>query len=158
MSKKISELTAASSLTGTELVEIVQSSTSKRTTAQAIANLASGGSSGTYTPTLTNVSNITASGNYVCQWLRAGNVVTVSGRLDVTPTTSGAGFQLRFTLPIASNLANMQEAAGTAAGTSANALAAIYGDATNNAAIMDGIAPSSGSNIGYLFNFSYLII
>lgn len=40
MSKKISELGAASALTGTELVEVVQSSTSKRTTAQAIANLA----------------------------------------------------------------------------------------------------------------------
>src|SRR5688572_22578141 len=42
MSKKISELTAAGALTGAELVEVVQSSASRRTTAQAIANLATG--------------------------------------------------------------------------------------------------------------------
>lgn len=37
---KISEMTAASALTGTEVVPVLQSSTNKRTTAQAIANLA----------------------------------------------------------------------------------------------------------------------
>lgn len=40
MSKKISELTAAGALTGTEQVEVVQSSASRRTTAQDIADLA----------------------------------------------------------------------------------------------------------------------
>lgn len=43
MSKKISELTAASTLTGTELVEVVQSSTNKKTTTQDIADLANNG-------------------------------------------------------------------------------------------------------------------
>lgn len=46
MATKISELTAAGALTGTETVPVVQSSTTKRTTAQAIANLAPSGSSG----------------------------------------------------------------------------------------------------------------
>lgn len=36
---KISEMTAASALTGTEVVPVLQSSTNKRTTAQGIANL-----------------------------------------------------------------------------------------------------------------------
>lgn len=44
MATKISELTAAGALTGTETVPVVQSSTTKRTTAQAIANLAPSGS------------------------------------------------------------------------------------------------------------------
>lgn len=39
MSKKISAMPAASALTGTELVPIVQSGDNKRTTVQAIANL-----------------------------------------------------------------------------------------------------------------------
>lgn len=43
--KKISELDPAASLTGTELVEIVQSGGNVRTTTQDIANLAPGGSS-----------------------------------------------------------------------------------------------------------------
>lgn len=42
-SKKISELPAASALTGSEQVELNQSGTSARTTAQAIANLGGGG-------------------------------------------------------------------------------------------------------------------
>lgn len=40
MAKKISELTAVSSLSGTEQVEVNQSGTSKRTTTQDIANMA----------------------------------------------------------------------------------------------------------------------
>lgn len=43
--KKISELTAAGALTGTELVELVQSGSNVRSTTQAIANL--GGGAGT---------------------------------------------------------------------------------------------------------------
>lgn len=45
MATKISELGAASALTGTELVPVVQSSTTKQTTAQDIADLAQSGSS-----------------------------------------------------------------------------------------------------------------
>lgn len=43
MSKKISELTAASALTGAELVEVVQGGTNKRTTVQDIADLSAAG-------------------------------------------------------------------------------------------------------------------
>lgn len=46
MPKKITQLPAASALDGTEKLEIVQGGTSKQTTAQAIANLASGGGGG----------------------------------------------------------------------------------------------------------------
>jgi len=46
---KISNLTVGGSLTGTELVPIVQSGSTVRTTTQAIANLAGGATTGTYT-------------------------------------------------------------------------------------------------------------
>lgn len=55
MAKKISQLPAAGALTGAEQLEIVQSGTSKRTTAQGIADLAPGGSS---YPTLTSVGDV----------------------------------------------------------------------------------------------------
>lgn len=46
-SKKISELTAAGALTGTELVEVVQGGVNKQTTTQDIADLGGGGGGGT---------------------------------------------------------------------------------------------------------------
>lgn len=43
--KKVSQLGAASTLTGTELIELVQGGANVKSTAQAIANLSGGGSS-----------------------------------------------------------------------------------------------------------------
>lgn len=43
--------------------------------------------SGLYTPTLTNISNITSKTSYVWQWMQVGQVVTVSGRFDVGATS-----------------------------------------------------------------------
>lgn len=160
--KRISELPLAASIDGTEKIEIVQGGVSKRTTAQDIADLGGGGGavtldSGTYTPTLTNIANITSSTAYSCQYLRVGNVVTVSGRVDITPTAA-VGFQMDISLPIASNLANTNELAGVAAGTQTDRLAGIYGETVNNRASFGGTAPSSGSTIGYLFTFTYRVI
>jgi len=64
--KKISQLTAAATLTGAELVEIVQSGANVKATAQAIADLASAGAAvwGSITGTLSNQTDLnTALGN-----------------------------------------------------------------------------------------------
>ena len=58
--------------------------------------------SGTYTPTLTNVTNISASDAFVCQWLRVGNIVTVSGKVNIDQTTPGQ-IELGISLPVASD-------------------------------------------------------
>lgn len=58
--------------------------------------------SGTYTPTISNTTNVQASTSGVCQWLRVGNVVTVSGVLQIDPT-AGGGTQFDVSLPIASS-------------------------------------------------------
>lgn len=55
---KISQLASAAALTGTEEVPVVQSNATVKTTAQDIANLASGGGSGLAMPTLTVVPSI----------------------------------------------------------------------------------------------------
>lgn len=68
--------------------------------------------SGTYTPTLTNVTNIAASTATVCQWMRIGDVVTVSGSVDIDPTAAGACV-LRMSLPVASNFTATSQAGGT---------------------------------------------
>lgn len=57
--------------------------------------------SGTYTPTLVNATNVAASTPSVCTWMRVGNVVTVSGNLDIDVTAAGLS-ELTISLPIAS--------------------------------------------------------
>src|SRR5690606_33124370 len=39
---------------------------------------------GTYTPTLTNIANMTSSLAYECHYLQVGSIVHVGGRVDVT--------------------------------------------------------------------------
>ena len=61
--------------------------------------------SGTYTPTITNAINVTASTAKVCQWMRVGNVVTVSGVCEIDPTTGGGVLAVvDLTLPIATSI------------------------------------------------------
>jgi hypothetical protein len=60
---------------------------------------------GTYTPTLTNYYNISASSfdAYTStKYIRIGNIVTVSGSVIITPTTASSYVILELSLPIAS--------------------------------------------------------
>lgn len=69
---------------------------------------------GTYTPTLTNTTNITSSTAYTTHYFRVGDQITVWGQVEITPTAVGA-CELRMTLPVAtSNFNNTYEAAGNA--------------------------------------------
>lgn len=71
--------------------------------------------SGTYSPTLNNTANIaavtlTGPSNY----MRVGNIVTVSGMANVDPTASGASTAFDISLPVASNIGSFDDATGTA--------------------------------------------
>lgn len=113
--------------------------------------------SGTYTPTLTNVTNVTASTAYQCQYVRLGSIVTVSGKVDVDPTGAGA-VQLGISLPVASNFANNQECAGTAATPAvAYQSAAVVADTANDRAEMQWIAVDT-ANRTMFFTFTYQVI
>lgn len=111
--------------------------------------------SGTYTPTLTNVTNIAASTAYACQWMRVGNVVTVTGKVDIDPTSSGTT-TLRISLPIASALAAGNQCAG-AANASAGDNGAILGDATNDAAYLWAKVTETANGDWY-FTFTYTVL
>lgn len=113
--------------------------------------------SGTYTPTLTTVTNMDAATAYSCQYMRVGSVVTVSGRVDFDPTAAGLAL-LRISLPIASNFANSNECAGTAFSTAAAGQGAgISADTVNDAAYMQFIAVD-GTNRNMYFSFTYRVI
>lgn len=114
--------------------------------------------SGTYTPTLTNVANLSASTAYQCQYIRVGRVVTVSGKVDVDPTLAATSTQLGISLPIASNLGANEDCAGSAfANAIAGQGAAILGDATNNRAQMEWVSADI-TNQSMYFIFQYEVI
>src|SRR6185436_6011021 len=92
--------------------------------------------SGTYTPTLTGVTNVAASTAYTCQWMRVGNVVTVSGQVDIDATLAAStATELGISLPIASSLTADEQVGGDAISDSIASLSArIKADGTNDRA------------------------
>jgi hypothetical protein len=115
----------------------------------------------TYTPTLTNTTNITSSTANVAQYMRVGPIVTVSGVVYITPTAGPALTQLGMSLPIASNFTNAWEAcAGTAVcylGTSSPFAASITADTTNKRATWLWRAPDAAA-LEFAYQFTYRII
>jgi enamine deaminase RidA (YjgF/YER057c/UK114 family) len=114
--------------------------------------------SGTYTPTLTNTTNIAASTASVCQYMRVGNVVTVSGTVAIDPTAIGQ-IVLGMTLPIASALTAATQCGGTFAGSGVTTinLGSIVADATNDRATFDGVVADI-ANRTYGFTFTYQVL
>lgn len=101
----------------------------------------SNASSGTYTPTLTNVANIDGSTAYECQYVRIGNTVVVGFKVSVDPTLAATVTQLGISLPIASNIGAQEDCAGCAfASGIAGQGAAIIGDAANDRAQLEFVS------------------
>ena len=93
--------------------------------------------SGTYTPTISSIANLDAVTSFAAQWVRVGNVVNVSGKVQIDPTAPATLTRLGFSLPIASNLANQEDCAGTAFATGiAGQGAGIRAEVTNDQAEM----------------------
>lgn len=115
--------------------------------------------SGVYTPTLTNTTNVSSSTAFQCQYERVGKTVTVSGRLTVTFTTTGSAVILGISLPIASNFGAKEDCCGTgyAMDVIRTGGLAITGDATNDRAQIDCLAPNQAST-NFTFHFTYRII
>lgn len=112
--------------------------------------------SGTYTPTLTSVLNVSASTAFTCQWMRVGNVVSVSGKLDMDPTSAGAT-ELGISLPIASGLTALQQAGGTAVAISGGQAGFVYADPANDRVSLGVSSLLSSANDSWFFSFMYLI-
>lgn len=112
---------------------------------------------GTYTPTLTNTTNVAASTSAQCNYMRIGNQVTVSGRISIDPTAAVATL-LEISLPIVSNIGSNTDIGGCAnSGTVASMSAAIDGNTTNDTANLSFIATDL-SNRAWSFIFMYEVI
>lgn len=113
--------------------------------------------SGTYTPTITSVSNVSATTAYQCQYTLIGNQVHVSGKVDIDPTAVGT-FLIGISLPISSAFANDFECAGNAGVGAVDGLQGIIrADATNDRAELQCTIPVAGSisNNSWYFEFLY---
>jgi len=97
VSSKFSELTAVASLAGTEIVPVVQSGSSKRTTAADIANQATAlgaFTSGAHTPTTDDGAALGSTGNkWSDLWLASGGVINWnSGNYTITHSAGALAF------------------------------------------------------------------
>lgn len=112
-------------------------------------------STGTYTPTLTNTTNLDASTALATMFLRVGNLVHVFGNFQADPTTTLTGTVMQMSLPVASNFT----AASDAGGTSNNSLAesgSCSANATDDTLQFDWV-PASTNNRQYTFTCAYQI-
>jgi hypothetical protein len=118
---------------------------------------------GTYTPVATSVLNLDATPTvFDAQYIRVGNIVTVSGVLSINPTTTLTTTAFRLTLPIASALTNASQLAGTFVwdGGGGNEFSpfVIQGDSVTDEAAFTGrpVGVISSSLCGYTYTYQIL--
>jgi hypothetical protein len=114
--------------------------------------------SGTYTPTLNLVINLSSATPNVCQWMRVGNVVTVSGSFSADPVSASVT-SLGMTLPVASNLSAASQLGGVGVGDFGGTPVPIdiSGDTTNDVAFLIWL-PTAAGNDTASFTFTYLVL
>lgn len=112
--------------------------------------------SGTYTPTLTNTTNVAASTAYQFQWSRVGNTITFSGEVDIDPTAGLTLTVLTMTLPVVPGFANSFECAGTAA-DDLGTVARVRATASAGTAEVR-MTPTDASNRRFSVHGTYLFI
>jgi len=112
---------------------------------------------GTYTPTRTNVTNIAASTIYSAQYMRVGTVVTVSGKVDIDPTSASVTSELGLSLPIASNFTSEEQAGGTGSAIVTTENAGISADAVNNR-VSFRFFTTGVANAAWFYTYTYRIL
>lgn len=116
--------------------------------------------SGTYTPTATGVANVSSNTPQVHAWMRVGNSVTMSGRVDVIPSLASTFTQIRIALPVPSNFASGMDVSGALTwNVSTTGLGAgfVNADATNDQIILNFIC-GSVANHGLRYSVTYPVL
>ena len=117
--------------------------------------------SGTYTPsqvsTNTNVDSVTFA---ACQYMRVGNVVTVSGQITIDATTASADTIVRMSLPIPSAFGASAQLGGVGSSFTSpyatNNLTFVAD--TANSCVQIRLRPSVNTALIYNFSFTYRIV
>lgn len=101
-------------------------------------------SAGTYTPTITNVSNITSATLVGAMYSRVGDIVTLSISIDVDPASTSTSTSVRFGLPFSSTFGNTWECSGTANNSIQSIIGSVSADTANNEALFSFVSLSTG--------------
>lgn len=115
---------------------------------------ATNAASGVFTPSLTVGANVNRAGVSVCQFIRVGNIVTMSGELQIDAKGPGA-IEVGMSLPAAPRFTALGDAAGTAA-SGAGGMLRLSADAAANRVKVSGVAGGKG-NVGYSFVLTYKV-
>lgn len=115
--------------------------------------------SGVYTPTRSAEANLDSNVTMTeAQYMRVGDVVTVSGRFTADPTLTATTTSFEITLPVASNLGAAEDVAGTATcGNIVSMCAEVIGVVANDTAKVQWKATDVTSQT-WAYIFSYQII
>ncbi len=113
--------------------------------------------SGTYTPTMTVVLNMDSMTAFACQYMRVGNTVSGSCRMDPNATTAGTAAQAGVSLPIASNFTTAEQGAGSCASAGGPQTGALTSDSTNDRLTFSMLA-TSVSAVDQWCTFSYRVL
>lgn len=115
-----------------------------------------GGLEGTYTPTFTNTSNVSSFGSInSANYMRQGDMITVSGRVYVNPISANVNTQFRMTLPIETTFSLFAELGGVLFSKNSQSLGgAILADTTYEQARFQYI--NTSDVIGREFSFIYM--
>jgi len=114
--------------------------------------------SGTYTPTASAATNLDSTPTMTqAQYMRVGNVVTVSGSFTADPTTTTLATAFEISLPVASDIRDPFEVAGTAVcGNIVSMCGDISGRPTPNTARVVWKATDVTSQT-WSYQFTYLV-
>lgn len=113
--------------------------------------------SGTYTATATAIANCTILTSYTAQYLRVGNIVSVTGQADVNVTASATATVYDIALPIASVIAATDNAHGVMGAAALNQTGAILAQISTAKARVQFLSTSTGG-LATWFTFQYVVI
>lgn len=114
--------------------------------------------SGTYTPTRTNVTNITSSTVQDAQYIRFGPIVAVSGRCTIDPTSASVATELGLTLPFASTTGLFTMISGVCNSSNGVSISAgVEADISNNRAAIRYINTTETASKNFHYVYIYII-
>lgn len=108
------------------------------------------GSNGTFTPTITNGTNVASSTARLCRMIMMGNIVFCSGHVTIDPTAA-AQTDWYMSLPIPSNFTSAYDASGSFTSLSGTGITGIiFADTANDRLKFDGAAAlTAAQDVGF---------
>jgi len=149
----------SATLTGTPTAPTATAGTNTTQIATTAFVQAAIGTSGAYTPTLTNTSNVSSSSLQDAVYTKIGNIVTVRVGYQLTPTTGGTSTTLTITLPInrVSTTATNVGSGVISQGSSITSSLVQLPSANSTQAVILSIPPTNALLAGVV-SFSYSIL